>query len=92
MTGPGGYDVHRLEFEDASFKTADFIFKFIRMNRKDFESLILKHIMTDDSLLNLSLFFKEKIVHLKELYIENCPLDFSHLQDIIKAARKVDSL
>ena len=83
MTGQDGYDVHRLEFEDASFKTADFIFKFIRINRNEFESLILKHIYTDDNLLNLSLFFKEKIVHLKELYLENCPLNFSHLQDII---------
>ena len=53
LTGPGGYDVHKLEFEDYSFKTADFIFKFIRMNKRDFETLILRHIFTEDNLLNL---------------------------------------
>ena len=79
LTGPDGYDVHELEFEDASFKTADFIFKFIRINQKDFESLFLKHIYTDDHLLNLSQFFKEKYVKLKELYLENCALSLPHL-------------
>ena len=93
--GSNGYDVTQVKFKNESYKTADFVFKFIRICEDDLMQLKLQHVYTDDHLVSLTEFFKQprtKTIKLTALWLENCPLSEKDIQDIIKAVGKFGGL
>ena len=81
------YDVRKLELEDVSYFTSDFVAKFCEIHNKELHSLKLKNVHTDHKLGHLMGFLRaeRQPLWLQTLHIENSPILKVYMGEIIRS-------